>query len=875
MFGDPCPGTNKYVEVHYTCEPAATNVAATTAKALPPWLLDLAATPSSVPEINPEGSSTSTTTISTTTETTTTTEASSTTTTEAMPEVTQPNTVPNPIHPKTTFRPTEAEDFSDGRHFGNVDKENPNFVSGLEDFVEVADFGDAGNGNEMKILEEIVDHCQPKTMRNLFWNWTQIGEDAIQVCPQGSSGFARWTCGIDGLWSSQIPNLGECQSQWLGRLEQRLQMGGGATAVIELAQELAASTETKSLYGGDLAVVAKILQGIAHRLRQELYVIASQNDKETLAAEVLQAVLKTTSNLMDPVQKFAWEDLEMKKRASAVTSVLVAVEENALLLAETVNNEKNVAEATSHILSSIRVMRARGVYDQIFPLLESVHAMEESQMTIPAKALLDNSVNGAVRLVFFLFDNLESVLPGSGNKFVNSKVMGVIASKSRFADITDAPVLFKLRHLETNDGSRTPICSAWDYSHQNWSGKECTLLATNATHSTCQCNRMTHFAILMEESTSAAPHAAGGNIGKGESGTVSEQSSHLTTAIVCAVALFLCLFLAIIGLILFRRWDVRPRLDKFLQAKKLPCFHCKKSESTNSATGLYPTLTSSPTSTTVSVGTPTTVVSNSSNYLVQILEQQAETMKQVKACNNKGLQQQCKGSSVYRVTAPRSQYNLSQQSNVFRPVSPYGHHIYMEIDPVYAHAAESATSEVISDIQLSDISDDDLKRFSDNSRASSNRYGEERPLIRATQMRQSMPGTDAGRHCFTAHRPNQQQQQQVQLSGINVNNQMLRPMHLATLSGSCSHQSLRGIQQPHLTQQRNARPPLQQLYHQASTAQALDTPITIALQGGDQFVSLKLGERQQQELQQHQLQQQQLQQQHYQDMVYTPVHHHC
>ena len=133
-------------------------------------------------------------------------------------------------------------------------------------------------------------------------------------------------------------------------------------------------------------------------------------------------------------------------------------------------------------------------------------------------------------------------------------------------------------------------------------------------------------------------------------------------------------------------------------------------------------------------------------------------MKQVKAGNSKTLQQPCKGSSIYRVTAPRSQYNLSQQTNVFRPVSPYGHHIYMEIDPVYAHAAESATSEVISDIQLSDISDDDLKRFSDNSRASSNRYGEERPLIRATQMRQSMPGTDAGRHCFTAHRPNQQQQ---------------------------------------------------------------------------------------------------------------------
>jgi hypothetical protein len=275
------------------------------------------------------------------------------------------------------------------------------------------------------------------------------------------------------------------------------------------------------------------------------------------------------------------------------------------------------------------------------------------------------------------------------------------------------------------------------------------------------------------------------------------------------------------------------------------------------------------------VGTPTTAVSASSNYLVQILEQQAETMKQVKAGKQQVQQQQCKGSSIYRVTAPRSQYNLSQQSNVFRPVSPYGHHIYMEIDPVYAHAAESAASEIHSDIQLSDISDDDLKRFSDNSRASSNRYGEERPLIRANQLRQSVPNNDIGRQCFTTHRSNNHQGQ---LATVGANHQVLRPMHLATLSGSCSHQSLRGLHHPHMTQQRNARPPLQQLYHQASAAQALDTPITIALQGGEQFVSLKIGERNPHHEQQQQQQLQQ-QQQSYQDMtnsslVYAPVHHH-
>merc|ERR1719219_1753153 len=76
IFGDPCPGTNKYVEVHYTCEPIQSP--STTAKPLPPWLLDLAATPSNVPEVT---TTSTTSTMSTTSTTRTTTTLSTTTTT--------------------------------------------------------------------------------------------------------------------------------------------------------------------------------------------------------------------------------------------------------------------------------------------------------------------------------------------------------------------------------------------------------------------------------------------------------------------------------------------------------------------------------------------------------------------------------------------------------------------------------------------------------------------------------------------------------------------------------------------------------------------------------------------------------------------------
>ena len=252
-----------------------------------------------------------------------------------------------------------------------------------------------------------------------------MGEDAIQVCPQGSSGFARWSCGLDGMWSSERPNLGECQSLWLSRLEQRLQ--GATSSLNNVASDLATSTETKTLFGGDFNIVAKLMQALAHRLRQELYVMPSQSDKENLVAELLQSVLKTASNLLDSSQQIGWDDLNLRKRSTAVTAIMIAVEENALLLAETINNEKNMAEATSNILSSVRIMRARGVFDQIFPQVETLRN-EDSSVLVPSNALLETSVNGAVRLVFFLYDSLGPIL-SENELYVNSKVMGAIASK--------------------------------------------------------------------------------------------------------------------------------------------------------------------------------------------------------------------------------------------------------------------------------------------------------------------------------------------------------------------------------------------------------------------------------------------------------------
>jgi len=754
IFGDPCPGTHKYVEVHYTCVPQSFST--TTSKPRPPWLEDLNATPAPVPwRFSSKVTSTEKPVKSTSTSTTTTTTTTTVSTTE------KPTTSTQTTSTTTTKRSTTAEA---KKEF--IPSVSPSHIPYL--------------GDEAIILEAVSNHCPPATVRNMFWNWTMAGNSAIQPCPGGSTGFAKWRCASDANWYSGSPDLSECQSHWLRRLDTRLHNG---ESVISVSTDLAAVTETRSLYGGDLLMTAQLMQSLAHRLRQDLFSMANQEQKETLVAELMQNIMKTASNLLEDMQELAWSDLRPSERAAAGTNLVLGIEENAFLFADTVNNEKNLVDVTNNILSSVRIMRSRDVANQVFPSIDTRHMLGEAMLEVPSEALIENSVNGAVRLIFFLYDKMDRVLPSSTNgvKFLNSKVVSAAMSKGRHVKLSK-PVKVTLRHLQSQD-VRNPSCMWWDYVSRTWKEDGCTVSDTNRTHTTCMCNHLANMAILMEETTIAAPHTTEG------------IAPHIATIIAAIVSILALVCITVIGFFTLRRLNLKPNLYKFISSGHIPCLKCSDSE-TDKNNGMYPNINSSPTSTTLSSGTPTTQTTMSSNYFLNTdCQIQQPVITSPKGQNTIYRTRLANGQFAHVI--PISHLNVQDPNNTFfRPVSPFGH-IYMEIDPVYAGIENSETQ---SDIQLSDLSDDDMRRCSDVSRQSSNRYAEERPLIRNT-LRKSAPHQ---RQCQT---------------------NMRQPLN--TVSASCSS-SLRGAI-------KHRQPVF------GGNGLNLDTPITIALTpGGDQFVSLQL-----------------------------------
>lgn len=109
--------------------------------------------------------------------------------------------------------------------------------------------------------------CGPTTARNLFWNFTRVGDINVQPCPGGATGIAKWRCSgtllpnahpkqqrshgaADGdnqladafepntgyMWQPSTPDLTQCRSLWLNSLEVRV--SSRDSALVSIANDL-------------------------------------------------------------------------------------------------------------------------------------------------------------------------------------------------------------------------------------------------------------------------------------------------------------------------------------------------------------------------------------------------------------------------------------------------------------------------------------------------------------------------------------------------------------------------------------------------------------------------------------------------------------
>ena len=201
---------------------------------------------------------------------------------------------------------------------------------------------------------------------------------------------------------------------------------------------------------------------------------------------------------------------------------------------------------------SVRVLETKSVVTERFPS-NNKWSVSNDSIELPQGALLENSDGGLVRLVFVAFDHLEEILQwypesievNNNNKnitrILNSKIISASLGKGRHIQLRE-PVKLTFKHLQIDNVS-DPSCVFWDYTTSTWSEEGCHVDITNSTHTSCLCNHLTNFAILMDV------HALYLPVGH-------QIALQIVTYIGCIISI-ICLILAVITFQLFRGLKVQ------------------------------------------------------------------------------------------------------------------------------------------------------------------------------------------------------------------------------------------------------------------------------------------------------------------------------
>ncbi|XP_029176788.1 latrophilin Cirl-like isoform X3 [Nylanderia fulva] len=550
---DPCPGTGKYIEAHYQCLAATTT---TTSRPSPPWFITSqpnvwsTAKPTIRPPSRitvptqqpPQPPAPSTPAMPITT-------PASPSTTSSIEDEEEDSIPPNgpamtPIIPETTQAPTTST-FAPWRTSRRTTIPSTLYPES------------SSNGQWYDYGRQV---CPPVVARNLSWNTTRAGDVAVQSCPGGANGLARWRClarGDSAVWHRDSPDLSECRSVWLTTLENRVTEGD---VILGISRELSQVTNnSRGLYGGDMMITTKIIKNMAEKMALDIKTYQDLNQREVSVTELLQGVVRTGSNLLDKTQMASWKDLSHQEQMRVATSLLIGLEENAFLLADTLMHEKTIIHENKNILMEVRVLDARNINKEleVFPSEASQQKwpVSNDRVELTKGALVDSNEGGVVRLVFMAFDRLEEILQPQAEppsvvvnddpqlvsrrnttRILNSKVISASLGKGRHIQLSE-PVRVCFRHLVVENVTN-PTCVFWDYILSAWSDEGCQIQKTNETHTICECNHLTNFAVLMDV------HAVRLDIAH-------QVALQIITYIGCIISV-VCLVLAILTFQLFR-----------------------------------------------------------------------------------------------------------------------------------------------------------------------------------------------------------------------------------------------------------------------------------------------------------------------------------
>ncbi|XP_062252001.1 adhesion G protein-coupled receptor L4 [Platichthys flesus] len=281
-------------------------------------------------------------------------------------------------------------------------------------------------------------------------------------------------------------------------------------------------------YMSNLTEPQSLLKEIAEQTSGDLtsveviaYVEALSRSASTLAAgekdsnvtpsvinSTLSKLVEAVNNLVEKDELVAWSRIKEDRRERTITKLLHTVEQSALTLANSYTTPTELEIKATEMELKLFTFDARHTKAKVSASMGGDH-MDLTRTLRP-----EEDRNGSVSVVFLRYDSVGDILKpssdpgvtdysryaGSGEITVNSRV---VAAAIKPADVYQLDhVTFTLRHNEPIDTQAdVTSCAFWEYEPDSlqgrWATRGCKTVHVDSNATSCSCNHLTHFAILM------------------------------------------------------------------------------------------------------------------------------------------------------------------------------------------------------------------------------------------------------------------------------------------------------------------------------------------------------------------------------------------
>ncbi|XP_075038068.1 adhesion G protein-coupled receptor L4 [Mixophyes fleayi] len=236
-------------------------------------------------------------------------------------------------------------------------------------------------------------------------------------------------------------------------------------------------------------------------------------NKEALTNTTITAFVNTVNNFIEKDKMTVWEKLTEESRRKSITKLLHTMEQSALDMSQ------NFKKTTQLDVDASNMALKLFTFDSVHMKHIHPHALLEGDyIKIFPKKKETPSSNGTVSIVFLRYDSISSLLESPENEalteddyflelseFVNSPVIAAAINSNPPSLYQLEKITFVLKHFESSMDAETAKCAFWKYAPESlqgeWSTEGCEVLYSNETHTSCRCNHLTHFAILMSPSS--------------------------------------------------------------------------------------------------------------------------------------------------------------------------------------------------------------------------------------------------------------------------------------------------------------------------------------------------------------------------------------